>query len=99
MSRLPTFLAGMVVGAALLYVAMNYHVMRASDGLHLIAKPTARLSETFVDVRAYSMADWAGHPQLAAALVQADKQYLLGDSAAASIPDNLQQLLPAWPKQ
>ena len=61
---------------------MNYHVVRSSDGFHLIAKSPPRLSETFVDIRAFSVADWTGHPQLASALVQANKQHLLGDSAA-----------------
>ena len=98
MSRLPSFLFGMVAGAALLHMAMNYHLMRAGDGFHLVAKQSPRLSETFIDIRTFSMADWAGHPQLAADLVQANKQYLVGNSAAAAIRENAQQLLPAWPK-
>jgi hypothetical protein len=99
MSRAPTFLVGMAAGAALLYTAMNFYVMRAGDGFHLVAKQSPRLSETFVDIRAFSMADWASHPQLAADLMQAEKQYLVGDSAAASFQDNVKQLLPAWPKE
>lgn len=99
MPRLPSFLLGMATGAALLYVATNYHVMRAGDGFHLVAKQSPRLSDTFVDIRAFSMADWAGRPHLAAALVQAKKEYLLGDSAAAAIQENVKQLLPAWPKE
>ncbi len=99
MSRLPAFLFGMVCGAALLWVAMNYHVVRARDGFHFVAKQPARLSDAFIDIREFNLTDWAGHPQLAAALVQADKQHLVGDSAAASIQENIQQLLPAWPKQ
>jgi hypothetical protein len=99
MSRLSSFLLGAVTGAALLYAAMNFQVMRAGDGFHFVAKRPARLSETFVDIRAFSMTDWAGHPQLATALVQADKQYLLGDSAAGAIQEGVNQLLPVWPKQ
>jgi hypothetical protein len=99
MSRLSTFLFGMAAGAALLYAAMNFHLMRAADGFHLVRKQSPRLSETFVDVRNFSMADWTGHPQLAADLVQANKQHLLSDSAAAALQENVKQLLPTWPKQ
>ncbi|MEX2309007.1 MAG: hypothetical protein WD738_15510 [Pirellulales bacterium] len=99
MSRLSSFLLGIATGAALLHAVMSYHVMRASDGFHLVAKQPARMSEAFVDIRSFSMADWASRPQLAADLVRANKQYLLGDSAAAAIQGNVQQLLPAWPKQ
>jgi hypothetical protein len=98
MSRLSSFLLGTVTGAALLYVAMSYHLVRATDGIHFVAKRPARFAEAFVDIRSFSMADWASRPQLAADLVQADKQYLLGDAAAAAIEGKVQQLLPTWPK-
>jgi hypothetical protein len=99
MSRLPSLLVGMAAGATLLYVAMNYHVMRADDGIHLVAKQSPRLSETLIDIRAFSMSDWAGHPQLAAALVQADKEYLIGNSAAGLLQDKISPLLPEWPRE
>ena len=98
MRRLSSFLLGMATGPAMLYVAMNYHVLRAGDGFHFVAKQSPRLSDTFVDIREFGIADWAGHPQLAAALVQANKQYLVGDSAAAAIQENVKQLLPTWPE-
>lgn len=99
MPRLSSFVLGVVTGAALLHAAMNYHVVRASDGLHIVAKQPARFSEAYVDIRAFSMADWAGHPQLASALVQANQQHLLGDSTAGAIQQSVNQMLPAWPKQ
>jgi hypothetical protein len=99
MSRFSTFLFGMVAGAGLLHGITKYHVVRASDGLHFVVKQPARLGETFVDIRAFSMADWAARPQLASALVQADQQQLLGNSAAAALQDKARQLLPDWPKK
>ena len=81
MSRLSSFLFGMVAGAGLLQGVTTYHIVRASDGLHFIAKQPARLGETYVDIRAFTMTDWAARPQLASALVQANQQQLLGDSA------------------
>jgi hypothetical protein len=98
MSRISSFLLGMVAGAAFLHVATSYHIVRASDGFHLVAKQPARLSETYVDIRKFTMADWAGRPQLASALVQANQAHLLGDSTASAIRSGADQLLPALRK-
>jgi hypothetical protein len=97
MKRYLSFLLGLVTGAALLYVAMSFHVVRSRDGFNLVAKTPARLSETFVDIRTFTMADWASRPQLAAALVQSGKQHLLGDSAANAFQESLNRLLPEAP--
>ncbi len=99
MSRLSTFLLGMVAGAALLQGVTTYHIVRASDGFHLVAKQPARLSETYVDIRTFTPPDWAGRPQLASALVQANQQQLIGDSAAAALQDKAKQLIPDWTKK
>jgi hypothetical protein len=99
MSRFGTFLLGMVAGGLLYAAATNFHVLRGRDGFHLVAKQSPRLSETYVDVRQFTLADWTNHPQLAAALAKANKQYLIGESAAASLPEGVNQLIPAWPDQ
>jgi hypothetical protein len=99
MSRLWSFLLGGVAGAALLHAAMNYHLIRAADGFHLIAKSPARLSETFVDIRSFSMKDWTGRPQLASAMVRGNQQHLLGDAATDALRQGVNELLPDWPKQ
>jgi hypothetical protein len=99
MSRLSSFLLGMVAGAGLIQGATTYHVIRASDGFHFIAKQPARLSETYVDIREFTMTDWAARPQLASAIVQGNQQQLLGDSAATALQDKAKQLLPDWPKK
>jgi hypothetical protein len=99
MSRLSSFLCGMIAGAGLLHGMTTHHIVRASDGFHLIAKQPARLAETYVDIRAFSMSDWAARPQLASALVQANQQQLLGDSAATALQERAKQLLPDWPKK
>jgi hypothetical protein len=89
----------MVAGAALLQGATNYHIVRASDGFHIVPKQPARLAETYVDIRAFSMTDWAARPQLASAMVQANQQQLLGDSATTTLQEKAKQLLPDWPKK
>jgi hypothetical protein len=62
MSRVSSFLFGMVVGAALLQGVRTYHIVRAADGFHVITKQPARVGETYVDVRAFTMTDWAANP-------------------------------------
>ena len=96
MSRLSTFLAGFVVGAVTLFVAMSYHLVRSNEGVELIAKLPARLSESYVDIRAFSISDWTTRPQLAAALVKANRQHLVSESAAKAAQETVQQVLPNW---
>lgn len=98
MFRLPTFVLGMITGAALLHVATNYHIVRANDGMHLIAKQPARLSETYVDIRSFGVNEWANHAQLASALVQANQQQLVTNSAAGALNEAVHQAIPAWPQ-
>jgi hypothetical protein len=61
MSRLFSFLLGMATGAMLPHGATTYHVARAVDGPHFIPKHPPRLAGTYVDVRAFTMNDWASY--------------------------------------
>lgn len=99
MKRVSAFLAGIVVGMATLHTVMSYHLVQSKDGIHLIAKTPARLSESFVDIRSFTFSDWSGHPQLASALVQAGQQHLLGDSAATSLRQSVHDLVPGTVRQ
>ncbi len=97
MSRLGTFLLGMIVGFLLYAGATNFHVIRARDGVHLVAKQHSRLAETYIDIRQFTLSDWTNHPELAAALATANKQYLIGDAATTSLEEGVNQLVPSWP--
>src|SRR5262245_44673283 len=99
MPRIGSFLLGVTCGAALLHIAMNFHLVRAGDGFHLVGKRPARLSEMYIDIRQFSVSDWAGHPQLATDLVQANKQNLIGAAAANAVQDSLNQVAPGWPSR
>jgi hypothetical protein len=99
MRRISTFLLGMATGAMLLHGATMYHLVRAADGFHLIPKQPPRLAETYVDIRTFTMAEWADHAQLASAVVQAGQQRLLGDSAGGAIRETLNSALPERLKQ
>jgi hypothetical protein len=91
--RLTTFLFGVVVGAGLLYGALHYHVVRASDGLHLVPKLNAKLAGTYVDIRNYTLADWTRNPDLAAALIDSGERDLVEGAASDALRQGLDRLL------
>lgn len=93
MKRLSTFLLGMAVGAGLLFGALNYHLIKANDGLHLVRKLDAQLAGTYVDIRDFTLADWTRNPELAAALIDAGRQDLVEGSAADALRNRLNQFL------
>jgi hypothetical protein len=95
MRRISTFLLGMATGVMLLHGVTIYHVVRAADGVHLIPKQPPRLAESYVDIRTFSMNDWAGHVQLVSAIVQAGQQQLLGNATTSSVQDAVGTVLPA----
>jgi hypothetical protein len=93
MRRLMTFFMGMVTGGVLLYGALNYHLVRAQDGLHFVAKIDPQLAATYVDIRNFTVTDWTQHANLAAALMNADKAELMHGSAVDSLEKSMDQLL------
>jgi len=68
MRKLLLFVVGMVVGAGLMTFAFKYHVMYSKDGLVLIPKQQAGLSDLYVDVRNWKSSDWQAHPEFVRSL-------------------------------
>ena len=99
MNRFGSFFLGIIVGAALCYGASNFHVVRAQDGFHLVQKVRAGLADAYVDVRTFAVSDWSARPDLVAALVRENKQYIMTGNAAEAIQQQVKQLVPPWPKQ
>lgn len=93
MKRLGTFLLGMIAGAAAFYVALNYHLVRTSDGLHLVAKTSATLRDTYVDVRAFGPLDWAQHVPLGMALNESGQTALKDAAVGDAVETGLGRLL------
>ncbi|MCC6491664.1 MAG: hypothetical protein IT424_01435 [Pirellulales bacterium] len=94
MRRLPTFIFGMITGGLLIYVALNYHLINAPDGLHLVPKLESTLAATYVDVRSFGPTDWAQHPDVAMALLHAQRTDLIGSAARESVWNGVDKLLP-----
>lgn len=93
MTRIPSFLMGIIVGGLLVFGAMKYHLVRSTDGFHLIPKLAAGLQEAYVDIRQFKLDDWAKHRTLAAALIQADKEHLMQGAAESSLRDGIRSAL------
>ena len=93
MKRITSFFFGMAVGAGLLYAALHYHLVHADDGLHLVPKLSAELSSTYVDIREYTVRDWANHPDLAAALMKSDQANLVEGAASDALHNGLDRIL------
>ncbi len=68
MRRMYGFIFGIGLGALACLGAMNYHVVRAQDGFHLVPKQQAGLGQAYVDTRQFNATDWTEHPELVASL-------------------------------
>ena len=93
MRRIMSFIFGMITGGILLYGAMHYHVIRAQDGYHLVPKSSARIAATYVDIREFTVADFAEHADIVEALILADKRDLMGNAASGALQNGLDRLL------
>jgi hypothetical protein len=93
MGRIFFLFVGFFLGGAVIFGAFNYHVLKTSDGLELVPKQSAHLSETYVDIRSFSASDWLKHPDLAADIVAAEKHHLMGRSAAQTIEDGVKNFI------
>jgi hypothetical protein len=93
MRRFSTFIFGMVAGGLLIYAALNYHLIHAKDGVHLVPKVDATLASTYVDIRNFGPGDWAQYPDIAMAIFKADRADLLESAAASSLQTGLDRLL------
>ena len=73
MNCMSSFLLGIVFGSVALYGAMHYHVVQSSDGFHMIARISPKLSNPYIDVRKFTASDWQKNHELALASLQANK--------------------------
>jgi hypothetical protein len=95
MSRLSCIVFGVLIGAGLVYGALNYHVVRTPEGLEFVPKLSTTFDETYVDVRTFGVGDWAEHEQLVRAVVKSGKDHILRDAATRSVQDGINSL---WDK-
>jgi hypothetical protein len=87
------FLAGMICGAVLLFVAMHYHIVRGHNGVVLVPKISNNLSHVYTDVRDFGLQDWKAHKPLAAAIMRSNQAHLLEDSAYRNFGESVRELV------
>ena len=93
MERLSGFVMGCVVGFAICFGVLKYHLVQAEDGMHVVPKLSAQFSDAYVDIREFTVTDWEQHGSLAVALAQADKAYLLQKSASNTLQNSVDHVL------
>jgi len=92
MGRISSFLMGFVCGAVALYVGMSFHIVRADDGFHFVAKSNLNFSDSYVDIREFTVSDWREHVGLAQDIAKAEKTELLKDAAQISLQNTMDDL-------
>lgn len=80
MRRILSVLFGVLLGAAGMWTAMNYHVLRTKDGFACVPKYRAHLAGTFVDVREWGVTEWTEHPELVMTLERNKRTEIIGDA-------------------
>ena len=82
MNKAVSIVVVLAVLAGVAYWCAGHHVVRTDKGVLVVAKRYLAAGDTFADVRAWSSADFDGHPDLKAALVAGGYEDLLADLKA-----------------
>ena len=93
MRRWWTFLSGVIVGGGLILAVLNFHVIRARDGLHLVPKVDAQIAGTYVDISEFGPRDWLDHPEIFVALQRANQDELIQTATGDALLKGLDRLL------
>jgi hypothetical protein len=89
MRRLFAMVFGALLGAAAMFMAFKFHVIRIKDDVVFVPKPSAALVDAYVDVREWTTAEWAKHPQLVKALILNGRADLVRRSVTARWKDKI----------
>ena len=82
MSGAKRFLFGLLAGGLLMYFALQFHLVKSTEGLFLVPRsPRATLNLAWADTRLWSADDWLQHPELAQALRKHGAADLIGGAA------------------
>jgi hypothetical protein len=95
MSRLSTFLFGVVVGAVGVVVSENYYIVRSQESFHLVPKVAARLEMPYRDIRQFTVEDWQDNQSLALAIIKSQKQDLMTETGLSNMQRQFESMLEA----
>ena len=84
------FLCGLLAGACGGLFVTNFHVVHTAEGVVVVPR-TQRppLRSSYVDIRSWSEAMWANHPEVTEALVADGRSSLIGDNLKENLLDEL----------
>ncbi len=82
MGKFKTVLTGVLLGAGGMYVALQYHLIRAEEGLLMVRRtPEQGLLDSYADIRQWSTGAWTSRSQVAAALTETGRSDLIVDQS------------------
>ncbi|MCA9061271.1 MAG: hypothetical protein KDA85_22310 [Planctomycetaceae bacterium] len=88
MGKLKPFVFGTLLGSAMMFMALQYHVVRSHDGLQVIPRtPQQSLGLAFADVRQWNATQWTDRPELARALLAHGSSDLISESVSNTLND------------
>ena len=96
MKRVPTFFAGLLVGAVLMFFGLKFQVVRAESGYHFVPKAQARLTSFYADIRDYDVDDWRNNRQLVFDITQSGNDTLKEEAASAALGNTFNNALGDW---
>ncbi|MBI1371457.1 MAG: hypothetical protein GC159_01665 [Phycisphaera sp.] len=77
----------LLIGAGLMYYALGHHFVKASTGSVTVPKASLTLSDTWVDIREWTAADFKEHPEVTKALIDNGHGDLVVQSATDGVID------------
>ena len=84
------FLCGLLAGACGGLFATNFHVVNTAGGIVVVPRTQQPpLRSSYVDIRNWSEAMWANHPEVTAALVKDGRSSLIGENLKDNLLDNV----------
>lgn len=92
MKKFKPFLIGAIAGSLLMFVSLQFHLIRSEDGFRLVPRtPQPSLGLFFVDLRNWTPEDYADRPELARALVAHGDTDLVASSVSDRLLDDVSE--------
>lgn len=90
MGKFKPFFIGAIVGAGIIFFALQFHVVHTHDGIRVVARtPQHGLGLAYADIRTWDAARWNDFPELARALVANGSADLVSVSVAQDLMDSV----------
>lgn len=92
MKKIKPLLIGAIAGSVLMFVSLQFHLIRSEDGFRLVPRtPQPSLGLFFVDLRDWTPEDYADVPELARALVASGNTDLVASSVSERLLDDVSE--------